>query len=81
MAAAKGARELAARLSGARDALHASLGLGLPPAATAYAGTVAGSRAALGNDAFTAAHENGQSCSLDRAVAEVMAIVLGETNC
>ncbi len=71
VAAARRAWELAARLCGARDALHARLGLGMPPAdPNAYAHTLARSRAELGDAAFAAAHEAGRALSPDQALAE-----------
>ncbi len=80
VAAAKGAWELAAKLCGARDALHTRLGLGVPPAdPVANARTRSETRAALGEDALAAAHEAGQSWSPDQAVAEARKIVPGGT--
>jgi predicted ATPase/DNA-binding XRE family transcriptional regulator len=71
LAAAQGEWELAARLCGAREALQAELGLGLPPASpTAYARTLAGGREALGDDAFDLAYGAGCTLSLDEALAE-----------
>ncbi len=71
VAAATGAWELAAKLCGARDALHSRLGLGVPPAdPAANARTRSKTRTALGDDAFAAAHEAGQTWSPDRAFAE-----------
>ena len=70
--------ERAARLCGARDALRARLGPPLPPAHPAgYAGTLAGIRAALGDDGFAAAHEDGMALPLERALAEAAAIMAG----
>jgi predicted ATPase/DNA-binding XRE family transcriptional regulator len=71
VAAARGHWERAGRLCGARDALCAALGSGLPPAhPTAYARVLADSRAALGDGAFAAAHEAGQAPSPEQALAE-----------
>jgi hypothetical protein len=76
VAATQGKWDLAARLCGAHDVLHASLGVGIPPAnPAAFALTLAGSRAALGDDAFAAAHEAGQSWSPTRAFAEAAAVM------
>ena len=72
--------ELAARLYGARDALQATLGLGVPAAdPAACAGTLARTRSTLGDDAFAAAHEAGQSLPLDQAMEEVRAVAANET--
>ena len=72
VAAACDAWDLAARLCGARDALHASLGLGMPPAnPTTFARTVAQSRSALSEVAFDAAHAAGGQMSPAQALAEV----------
>ncbi len=80
VAAAQRAWELAARLCGARDALHATLGLGMPPAdPSAYAGTLANSRAALGDDGFAAQHEAGRALSPERALVEAGAIQPGDS--
>jgi len=71
LAASRGEWELAARLCGAREALHAELGLGIPPAdPTAYARTFAGGREALGSDGFAIAYGAGRALSLDDALAE-----------
>lgn len=70
--AERGAWELTARLCGARDALHGSLELGMPPAdPAAYARTVARCRGALGEDAFVATHEAGGRLAPEQALAEV----------
>lgn len=81
VAAARGAWEMAARLCGARDALHARLGLGVPPAnPAAHASTVASSRAALGDDAFITAREAGGVLSPEQALAEARGMVPDESH-
>ena len=71
VAAARGAWTSTARLCGGRDALHAGLGLGMPPAnPAAHARTVARCRDALGEDAFVVAHDAGGQLSPAQALAE-----------
>ncbi len=71
LAAGRGRWEQAGRLCGARDALRAALGSGLPAADPAgYARTLARSREALGGDAFALAYETGRDRSLAEALAE-----------
>jgi hypothetical protein len=66
-----GAWERSARLCGARDALHASLGLGMPPAdPAAYTHTVTRCCDSLGEDRFVAAHAAGGQLSPVDALAE-----------
>jgi len=82
VAAARGAWELAARLCGARDALHASLGLGMPPAApAAYARTIAGCRDALGEEGFESAHNAAGHLAPEQALAEAEGFARSESLC
>ena len=81
VAAARGAWDLTARLCGARDALHASLGLGMPPVnPAAYTRTVSTCRGALSEDAFVVAHAAGGLVSPEQALAEVETLVSGVTH-
>lgn len=69
VAAARGHVEEAARLFGARDALRARLGSGLPPAnAAGYARAVATAHSTLGAAAFGAAYKQGQTLPPDAAI-------------
>jgi predicted ATPase/DNA-binding XRE family transcriptional regulator len=78
VAAARDAWDLAARLCGARDALHASLGLGMPPVnPAAYTRTVTRCRGTLSEDAFVVAHAAGGQMSPEQALAEVETLVSG----
>ncbi len=82
VAAARGNWDLAARLCGARDALHQSLGLGVPPAdPTRYARTLASSRTALGDDDFSAEYEVGRSLSPEQVLAKAEQIILAASDC
>jgi hypothetical protein len=78
VAAAWGRWERAARLCGARDALRAQLGAGLPPADPAgYAHTVTTCREALGEAAFEAARAAGEELSPEQALAEALGSTAG----
>jgi predicted ATPase/transcriptional regulator with XRE-family HTH domain len=78
--AERGDWALAVRLCGARDALHAGLGLGVPPVdRNAHARTLDGCRRTLGGDAFAAAYEAGRALTLDDALAEAGIAVPGDT--
>jgi len=78
-AAARGAWELTAQLCGARDTLHANLGLGMPPAdPAAFARTVSRCRGALREDAFVAAHAAGGQLSPAQALAEAESLLPAE---
>ena len=82
VAAARGAWELAARFRGARDALHASLGLGMPPAAPAmYARTIAGCRDALGEEGFESAHNAAGHLAPEQALAKTEGVARAESLC
>jgi tetratricopeptide (TPR) repeat protein len=68
LAGRQGQCERAARLLGAAEALYATLGRTLPIAsAPEYERTVAASRAALGEEAFTAAWQEGRALTPDQA--------------
>jgi hypothetical protein len=70
VAATEGRAADAARLCSAREALLERLSPGLPPADPAgYALTLETVRAALGEDAFAAAHEAGRALTLEDAIA------------
>ena len=70
VAAAQGAWERAARLCGARDALRTRLASPIPPChPEGYARTLASVRAALGEEAFAAAHAVGAGLTPDAALA------------
>ena len=70
--------ELAARLCGARDALRARIGSGVPPAyAAGYSRTVRAVRSALDADAFARAYERGGQLSLDETIAAALRAVDG----
>ena len=63
--------EFAARLIGARDALRAGLGLGMPPAdPVAFTQILSHTREALGVDVYDIAHAAGQTLTPDEAIAE-----------
>jgi hypothetical protein len=64
-----------ARLCGARDALHSSLGLGVPPANPgAWTRIMERARAVLGDVAFATASDAGRSWSPDKAIDSVGAL-------
>jgi predicted ATPase/transcriptional regulator with XRE-family HTH domain len=78
VAAAQQRWELAALLCGARDALRARVGFGMPPAyAAGYNRTVQAVRSALDADAFTQANEKGEQLSLDETIAAALGAVDG----
>ena len=78
VAAAQQHWELAARLCGARDALRARIGSGVPPAyAAGYSRTVRAVRSALDADAFAQAYEKGEQFSLDETIAAALRAVDG----
>jgi hypothetical protein len=70
VAGARGAPERAARLLGAVQALRDAIGAPVPPEyRAAYERTAAAARAALGEEAFTAAWAAGRTLSWEQAVA------------
>lgn len=78
VAATREQRELGARLFGAAAALLASVGLTIGPGVHVdfqrYQRVAASTRAALGDERFTAAWATGAALSLDEAIAEAMRI-------
>jgi predicted ATPase/DNA-binding SARP family transcriptional activator len=74
VAAAQGQPERAARLFGAAKALREEIGVPLLPSdRTDYDRDVAAARAALGEEAFTAAWAEGRAMSLNQAIAYALA--------
>ena len=74
VAAAEVRPRLAARLCGAGDALRERLGSALPPVYPAgHARTLAAARAALGDEAFAAARDEGRALAPEGAIAEALA--------
>jgi len=73
LAAAHGDFVRTGRLCGARDALRERLSFPLPIAyPLGYAATQAVARAALGDDAFAAACEDGKTLPHDQAIADAV---------
>ena len=73
LAMRQGQAEAAARLSGAHDALRAARTFPLPPAYhPEYDAGITAARAALRDDAFTAAYKEGRVLSLDAVVAQAL---------
>jgi hypothetical protein len=70
VAAAQGAWDRAARLCGARDALRTRFASPIPPChPEGYARTLAGVRAALGEEGLAAAHAAGAGLTPEAALA------------
>lgn len=78
LAMAEGAPRRAAELFGAAEALRERIGLPRPPPARAeYSRSTAAVRAAMGEDAFTAAWSHGRALLLDQAVARALMPISG----
>ena len=76
VAAAEVQPRLAARLCGAGDALRERLGSALPSVYPAgHARTLAAARAAMGDEAFAAAREEGRALAPEGVIAEALAAV------
>lgn len=79
LAVEQGQWERAGRFCGARDALRAALGCGLPAAHPAgYARTLARIRETLGGDAWALACETGCNRSLSEALAEALSVAISD---